>query len=251
MRKKTIIMNNQIPEKVIVGIDFGTSGTAFSYAFVKTKEDILSPEEIKNPTEIILDSNLKYISFGKECKQFLSSGKGMEQKYYYFSDIKMRLYKNERKIQSNNDKIYHNLEDVISQILLAIKEEALSVINSKRTDPIKESNIEWKLTVPAIWREKSKEIMIDAAKKAGIFSETKTDRSLFLALEPECAALDFITEKSSDKDVVKIGNNYIVCDIGGGTIDISTHTRKFDYTTKKSYIEELYHLREEIMALVI
>ena len=56
--------------------------------------------------------------------------------------------------------------------------------------------------------------MINAAKRAGIFNRFKDDRSLFLALEPECAALDFINEKSSDKDAVQLGNNYIVCDIG-------------------------------------
>ena len=89
-------------------------------------------------------------------------------------------------------------------------------------------------------REKSKEIMINAAKRAGIFNRFKDDRSLFLALEPECAALDFINEKSSDKDAVQLGNNYIVCDIGGGTIDISTHTRKKEYIENKIYIEELY-----------
>ena len=229
-------------EKVMVGIDFGTAGTAFSYVFLNAdKDDILSPEEIKNPTEIILDSNMKCIAFGKNCRQFLSSGKRFEhKKYYHFSDIKMKLYKNERRIQANNDGSFHDLQTVISQILIAIKEEALKIINSKRqSQPIIESNVEWKLTVPAIWREKSKELMINAAKTAGIFNE-KGDKSLFLALEPECAALDYIKEKSSDKNVIKIGNNYIVCDIGGGTIDISTHTRKVNFEDNKVYIEELY-----------
>ena len=236
-RAKTM---NLSQEKVIVGIDFGTSGSAFSYAFKNSKEDILSPEEIKTPTEIILDSDMKILSFGKNCRQFLSSGKRFDQKYYHFSDIKMKLYRNERKIQANNVNEFYDLEKVISKILLAIKKESLNVINSKRKDEIKESNIEWKLTVPAIWREKSKEMMVNAAKSAGIFLEYKVDKSLFLALEPECAALDFINEKSSDKNVVKVGNNYIVCDIGGGTIDISTHTRKHDNINNTIYIEELY-----------
>ena len=132
----------------------------------------------------------------------------------------MKLYNKERKIQASNDKSFHDLEIVIYQILKAVKERAIKVINSKRNIKIREYDIEWKLTVPAIWREKSKEIMINAAKRAGIFNRFKDDRSLFLALEPECAALDFINEKSSDKDAVQLGDNYIVCDIGGGTIDI-------------------------------
>ena len=56
---------NQFSENVIFSIDFGTSGTSFSYVFTNAKEDILSPEEIKEPTEIILDSKMNYIKFGK------------------------------------------------------------------------------------------------------------------------------------------------------------------------------------------
>ena len=232
---------NHNSKKVIVSIDFGTSGTSYSYAFTDSKEDILSPEELKEPTEIILDSQMKCLKFGNDCKAFLCSEESHEKQYYHFSDIKMKLYKNQRKIQSNNDNTSHDLQMVISQVLKAIKEKALIMIKSKREEKsITESDIEWKVTVPAIWREKSKEIMINAAKSAGIFKEYKDDKSLFLALEPESAAFDYINEKSSDKNAVKIGNNYIICDIGGGTIDISTHTRKKDTITGKVYIEELY-----------
>ena len=75
---------NQFSENVIFSKDFGTSRTSFSYAFTNAKEDILSPEEIKEPTEIILDSKMNYIKFGKICRQFLSSGNRFEQKYYHF-----------------------------------------------------------------------------------------------------------------------------------------------------------------------
>ena len=237
--KGVLKKTNQISKKVIVAIDFGTSGTSYSYAFTDCKEDILTPEEIKKPTEIILDSQKKYIAFGNGCRKFLSSENSLKQKYYHFSDIKMKLYKNEKKIASNNDNTLIDLELVISQVLKAVKKEALEVICSKRNN-IQESDVEWKVTVPAIWREKSKEIMINASKSCGIFNEYKDDKSLFLALEPEAAAFDYIIEKSSDKNAVKLGSNYIICDIGGGTIDISTHTRKKDDINGQIYIEELY-----------
>ena len=66
----------------------------------------------------------------------------------------MKLYNKERKIQASNDKSFHDLEIVIYQILKAVKERAIKVINSKRNIEIREYDIEWKLTVPAIWREK-------------------------------------------------------------------------------------------------
>lgn len=230
---------NPESKKVIVAIDFGTSGTAYSYAFTDCKEDILSPEEIKAPTEIILDSQMQLLKFGNECRQFLSESISLKQDYYHFIDIKMKLYKNERKIQSNNKKSWHSLKKIISEVLKAIKKEAIKMISSKRKN-ILESDIEWTVTVPAIWRENSKEIMIEASKDAGIFNEYEDNKFDFLALEPESAALDYIQEKTSDKDSIKLGNNYIICDIGGGTIDISTHTRKIDNISGEIYIEELY-----------
>ena len=53
---------------------------------------------------------MKCLAFGKDCRWFLSSGKKFEQKYNHFYDIKMRLYRNERKIQANNDNSNHDLQ---------------------------------------------------------------------------------------------------------------------------------------------
>ena len=69
-------------------------------------------------------------------------------------------------------------------------------------------------------------MMIRSAINDGIFNKLRNDKSLFLPLESKCAALDFINEKYSDKNVIQIGNNYGNYDIGGRTIDVSTHTRK-------------------------
>ena len=99
---------------------------------------------------------------------------------------------------------------------------------------IKESEINWKVTVPAIWDNNSKEIMKKASDLAGIFSEPLT----FFALEPEAAACDYVNERTSDKNAFKEGNKYIICDIGGGTVDVSTHIRKKN--GDKVEIEEIY-----------
>lgn len=139
---------------------------------------------------------MKYIKFGNECRQFLSSENSLNEKYYYFSHIKMNLYKNQRKIKSKNNNTSFDLQMAILEVLKAIKDKTFKMINSKRKVTIQESDIEWKVTVPAIWREKSKEIMINSAKSAGIYREYKDDKSLFLALDPETAAFDYINEKS-------------------------------------------------------
>ena len=157
--------------KVIVAIDFGTSGTTYAFAFLDSKEDIICAKwsdisNSKNLTEIILDENYETIKFGKECQEYLSEQSSSEKNFYHFTDIKMKLYKNETRIKANNnDKIELDIDIVISKILLKIKEIAIKEINYLRPS-IKESNIKWKVTVPAIWSNKSKDIMQKASVKA-------------------------------------------------------------------------------------
>ena len=225
-------------KKVIVAIDFGTSGSTYAYAFIDSKDDIIHAKwpdspDLKNPTEIILNENMETIKFGKECLKYLGELKRSEEKFYHFTDIKMKLYNKETKIKATNDNIVFNIEIIISKILIFIKKEALKEIQTIRPE-IKESEINWKVTVPAIWDNNSKEIMKKASILAGIFSEPLT----FFALEPEAAACDYVNEKTSDKNAFKEGNKYIICDIGGGTVDISTHTRKNNGDNVE--IEEIY-----------
>ena len=227
----------------LVAIDFGTSGTTYAFALFDSKEDIIVGKwnipENKNTTEIILSKdNYEIKKFGNECKKYILEQSSLNENFYHFKDIKMKLYDNQTEIKPTNGKISVKLELVISKILIYIKKEAIKAINGVRPS-IKESEIEWKVTVPAIWKDKSKEIMLNAAKKAGIFNEG--NELCFLALEPEAAACDYLNERTSDKNAIKTGNIYIVCDIGGGTIDISTHKRLINKDgTDKIYIEEVY-----------
>ena len=81
-----------------VGIDFGTSGTTFSYWLPKTNLDQgnISVKQWtgigtanKMETEIILDKKFdKILAFGRrDCSNFV---KNSNEKYLYFSNIKMR-----------------------------------------------------------------------------------------------------------------------------------------------------------------
>ena len=62
--------------EVVVGIDFGSSGSGFAYSF-KNENDIIhgyiygSNVDNKVPTEIILDDFNNVLEFGASCKQYL------------------------------------------------------------------------------------------------------------------------------------------------------------------------------------
>ena len=62
--------------EVVVGIDFGTSGTGYAYSFKDPQNINLGKFkgqniDIKVPTEIILDSKLDNVkAFGTECSSY-------------------------------------------------------------------------------------------------------------------------------------------------------------------------------------
>ena len=212
--------------EVVVGIDFGSSGMGFAYSyFDKTKiihgQIYGASVDFKVPTEIILDDDNYVIQFGAECVKFLKE-KGL-QSGNYFKDIKMLLYENKSTIIAKNTGKELPLKLVIQRVLEKIKEIAIKEISKNRPYLEKETNkIKWVVTVPAIWNEHQKSIMMEACTNAGLINE-RTDKSLFFSLEPEAASLYCLQNKEIDRNYFKTGEYYIICDLGGGTGDIVAH----------------------------
>ena len=230
-------------EKVIVGIDFGTSGIGYAYSFNNNKDQIFLSDfegqsaDKKVPSEIILDTNMKEVlAFGAECKNYILGHE--KNSYEFFKDIKMNLYKKIYCIKSTNGKEC-DIEYIITQILKQVSQNALSQIKRINDNSIEKEDIKWVVSIPAIWEEKSKQIMINASKDAGLINE-KTDLSLFLALEPEAAGIYYYTSSSNslDNEYIKGQKPYIICDIGAGTVDICTHKVIYDKDNNSELIEE-------------
>ena len=233
--------------KVVVGIDFGTSGIGYAYSFHNNLNSIvfsIFPGQTgvhKVPSEIILDNKLENIlAFGNECKGYIKANINKREEYQYFKNIKMNLYNKIYEINSTNGKKV-NIEIIISKILEEISKNALSQIQNGNHS-ITKKDIKWVVTIPAIWEEKSKKIMIDASIKAGLIEEND-DKSLFLALEPEVAGIYYYLSSESEsefKDLhISEGKPYIICDIGAGTVDICTH-RKVEKTFQTPELYEEY-----------
>ncbi|XP_052079326.1 heat shock 70 kDa protein 12A-like isoform X2 [Mytilus californianus] len=91
---------------------------------------------------------------------------------------------------------------------------------------LNEENIHWVLTVPAIWNEDARQFMLEAAKKAGIEEERLT-----LALEPEAAAFCCKSDEIQKRATGQVGRfgsfdtgaRFLVVDLGGGTVDITSN----------------------------
>ena len=212
--------------EVVVGIDFGSSGTGFAYSYYDKNKVIHgqiygASVDYKVPTEIILDDQNYVLQFGAECTKFLKE-KGLNTGHY-FKGIKMELYENKNTIIAKNSGKELPLKIVIQKVLETVKEIAIDEISKNRPYLKQQTEkIKWVVTVPAIWNEKQKSIMMESSIGAGLINQN-TDKSLFFALEPEAASLYCSINKEIDRKYFNKGEYYIVCDLGGGTGDIVAH----------------------------
>ena len=212
--------------EVVVGIDFGSSASGFAYSYMD-KNRIIHGQiyggsvDNKVPTEIILDNNNNIIKFGADCKRYLTQN-GIKSGHH-FKGIKMLLYENKDIIKSVNSDQELPLKLVIQKVLEAIKGLAIKELSKNRPYLAHQTEkIKWVVTVPAIWNEHQKSIMMESCIGAGLVNDNK-DKSLFFALEPEAASLYCSINKEIERKYFNKGEYYIVCDLGGGTGDIVAH----------------------------
>ncbi|XP_052238530.1 heat shock 70 kDa protein 12A-like [Dreissena polymorpha] len=101
--------------------------------------------------------------------------------------------------------------------------DSLLEVCQKQVTVLSEKDIDWVLTVPAIWNDSAKHFMRLAAQEAGIEKEKLT-----IALEPEAASICCRHTKLHNDGLGGIstfqsGKKYLVVDAGGGTIDMTVH----------------------------
>lgn len=75
------------------------------------------------------------------------------------------------------------------------------------------------LTVPAIWSPAAKDRTLRVARRADIAENIQID----LVTEPEAAALAVLKGKHEDVETMNIGDCFVVCDAGGGTVDLISY----------------------------
>ena len=230
----------------VVAIDFGSSTVGYAYALLDKNKKIKqiynckfesTGEKVKTLNYVIINDSNKIVKFGYEARDYIKKGKLKKDEHIY-TRIKMSLYQNKSEIGSVNSKKSIDLVTLISIILEYLKKDAIESILKQtkgymvdnKIDYKKEADkIIWVLTIPAIWDEKNKYIMMEAAKKAGIVDEE--NKHLFFALEPEAASYYCSKEEDVDDNIFK--KPYIICDMGGGTVDIVCHERIFEGGVQK------------------
>lgn len=106
-------------------------------------------------------------------------------------------------------------ESALVDYLRALLNHITEIIKHKVGTAFASMKFTYVITVPAIWSDLAKRTTLECAEKAGM------DASQIIS-EPEAAAIH--TLKASNPHGMKVNDTIIVCDAGGGTVDLITYT---------------------------
>ncbi|KAI0483753.1 hypothetical protein F4859DRAFT_473995 [Xylaria cf. heliscus] len=224
---------DEIEDSLIIGIDFGTtySGVAWATRVDWENKNInfitswpgTGREEGKVPTELWYDDD-EQVSWGYEVPTDANPFRWFKLLLLHPEDLDPELRESDfvvraRQMMKESGKTAVSL---VADYLRLLWEHIMSTIERARGEAVVEAlPIHIVLTVPAIWKCYARQSMENAAKRSGILNPRLAGATkLTFAPEPEAAALAALYEQGSG---VRPGNVYIVCDAGGGTVDLISY----------------------------
>jgi molecular chaperone DnaK (HSP70) len=236
--EKKLVLGEVSPDckPVIVGLDFGTaySGIAIAYradpgTIISCAPSTTDAVQTKVPTTLLrLEDGTWEFGYDAEAKyseKLNAVGPG-ENPVHLFKRFKMVLKGQNSGFEALTAPsiagAHHSLMDLISVSLRKLKEHAMARVKigfGQDLDPA--TDVQWVLTVPAIWNDFGKAFMRKAAFKAGLM-DTELSDNLILVLEPEGAALA-VHVGATAFSLLDVGSRFMVLDCGGGTVDITVH----------------------------
>ncbi|XP_052799277.1 uncharacterized protein LOC128230890 [Mya arenaria] len=245
--KITVKIPHPKPKKenilLVAAFDFGTTYSGFAFSFhndpmnIQTQNWVAGSEKLispKTPSCVLLNPKGEFDSFGffAENKYVDLAEEDKHTEWRFFRRFKMVLHDNKKlsrttTIEDINGKPFSALK-IFAMSIRYLREQLVESVTNQQIG-LKENEILFVITVPAIWDDRAKQFMREAALEAGI-----KDNRLKLALEPEAASL-WCIENSENARIAMAGTGTrnMVVDLGGGTADISVHERKENGTVKE------------------
>jgi len=217
--------------RVIAAIDFGTHGTGFAWAF--TSERSRAPGErrinffddwigqpanyVKNLSALLLDGSGEVVEWGYQAQKHFQVESRTDPRLKYFQRFKMGLLpaKDAQHGTESPSVPGKSPSELITMYLANFRRFAFDKIIAGSS--VAEDEIVWCLTVPAIWKDRERQMMRDCAVAAGL-----PDDRLLIAVEPEVAAL-YCRFDTGHASLGSVGERFMVIDAGGGTVDITAY----------------------------
>ncbi|KAM0151655.1 hypothetical protein ACHAPG_008112 [Botrytis cinerea] len=227
----------QSDDQIVIALDFGTTFSGIAYALaIKDKPDIVTilnwpglegHSQPKVPTVICYDpENASGFTWGAQNhKREVIRG----MKLLLDPAQNMPVYLPASGTNNDLKVLGKSALDIAADFIGAIYKHAMTVIEGEipkgYLDMCQKQFI---LSVPAVWSDKAKDLTLKAAKRAKIHPVT-------LIKEPEAAAL--YTLQTLKDQALAVGDAFIICDAGGGTVDLISY--EITQLTPKLDLKEL------------
>ncbi|KAK4078719.1 uncharacterized protein Triagg1_3050 [Trichoderma aggressivum f. europaeum] len=226
---------------IIIGIDFGTtySGVAWTTSSRPGHINMITNwDAVKNhcSDKEKVPSVIHYGDKGEISWGYSVPEKASSLKFEWFKlcllhegDIPKDI-RNAAQIQAARKSLRESnkrVEDVISDYLRELWKHSIRNIRRAVGGQLVDiSKFKVVVTIPAIWPTYAQPRMTQAIRKAGILEpRIAGDTVLKFLTEPEAAALATIHDMSTySRPNMEVGDHFVVCDAGGGTVDVITYT---------------------------
>ena len=140
-------------------------------------------------------------------------------KLFLDSDLQIPNYVSKVNMEKQMQRYGKTAQTVVAEYLTELFKHAKERLVKRYGEYfVKTTRIEVVLTVPAMWSDAAKDATLNAAKQAGMGPNIK------MISEPEAAAV--YTVQSIQPNHLRVGDNLIVCDAGGGTVDLISYEIK-------------------------
>ncbi|KAL4764896.1 Hsp70 family protein [Aspergillus foveolatus] len=226
---------NEDDDQLVIGIDFGTTFSGVAWAtpehFEADQINLINAwpgtgrEEGKAPTELLYDD--EKTMWGYNIPGGADTVRGFKLLLLHDEDLTDDVKTSEfflraKKMLRDTGKTPIGL---VADYLRALWQHTMDTINKALGESVMDGlRFLVVITVPAIWKAYARQSMQDAAKRAGILKARKAGgTTLSFIPEPEAAALSTLCERGRR---IKKGDVYVICDAGGGTVDLISYEVK-------------------------
>lgn len=239
----------ETPEpKVVVGLDFGTTYSGFAFAFKTNPADIYThavwPQSdlrnyCKTKTELFYSrdsrGNLTLKSWGckasadqirEEAGWQRDGGVGAGE---LVTKFKLHLADAGNRQESSAPPLPAKLTTkiAITDYLRELSKYCLNELQRGYGERWSMRDVQWCLTVPAMWDDRAKQLMGSYAEEAGLVQKSGSSSEgsphpLRIVLEPEAASIYCLTAFKNQLSIQE-GEKFMTADLGGGTADIVIH----------------------------
>nr|CAD7199904.1 unnamed protein product [Timema douglasi] len=199
---------------VVVAIDIGTTYSGYAFSFTRDPEQRIHMmrkweggdpglNNQKTPTTLLLTPEGQFHSFGCAARDYFNDLDSSEARHWYFLDkFKMTLHHRQdvnrmTGVRAANGEVLPVLT-VFAHALRHLKNQVLRELSDQAGSRVDPREVRWVVTVPAMWRQPSKQLVREAAyqKEGGVcgYFLTTVDEAvcLYIALLAHALCLSLV-----------------------------------------------------------